>query len=54
MGNELFPNDPYYLQFYERPEIRDMNHIFTFHGCKDPDEQKKLLDDMIMYYEKKS
>ena len=54
LGNELFPNDPYYLQFYERPEIRDMNHIFTFHGCKDPDEQKKLLDDMIMYYEKKS
>ena len=50
IGNEQVSNDPYFTQFYTRPEIRMIDYVFSFHGCKNPVEQDKLLDDMIEFY----
>jgi len=43
--------DPYYLHFYDKPQIRDT--VCSFHGCKDPNEQYHLFTKMVQYYEKK-
>ena len=50
LGSPLIPCDPYYYQFYERPFLRDVNHVYSFHGCKDPILQEKLFKDMSDYY----
>ena len=40
--------DPWYLNFYSYPEIRD--NVCSFHGCKDPNEQFLLYTKMVEYY----
>lgn len=36
--------DPWYENFYNEPNSRKI--ACTFHGCKEPNIQKKLLDDI--------
>jgi hypothetical protein len=47
----LYVIDPWYEFFYNQPENR--NKICTYHGCKNNIIQKKLLDDMILYFTNK-
>lgn len=41
--------DPWYECFYTDEKYKKI--AYTFHGCKYPHIQKKLLDDMIQYYD---
>jgi len=50
IGTESSPNDPYYLNYYTNPDIRHLSHVLSFHGCKNPEEQSKLFQDMVEFY----
>ena len=43
--------DPYFEQFYDENRISD-NQVFIYHGCKDHLVQRKLLQDLKLFYDK--